>query len=140
MRYDAATKIVNFEVDFQYAGGPFTVDDSANPVDVSTLFAAPDLFDANDYTVWRDTLGSTTDLRANWDNTGTSMDVIDQADYEFWKSHFGLVEGEGWPGEPSRIFFGGDDSVIFKDFSVTVAPGAGHSAVWPLFRSRHRCC
>ena len=26
--------------------------------------------DAADYTIWRDTLGSTTDLRANGDNTG----------------------------------------------------------------------
>jgi hypothetical protein len=26
----------------------------------------------------------------------------------------------GWPLEPSKIYFGGDDGVIFKDFSVTV--------------------
>jgi hypothetical protein len=26
----------------------------------------------------------------------------------------------GWPGEPSKIFFGGDDGVVVKDFSVTV--------------------
>jgi hypothetical protein len=44
---------------------------------------------AADYTVWRDTLGSTEDLRANGDDTGASMGVIDQADYSFWKSHFG---------------------------------------------------
>jgi hypothetical protein len=32
---------------------------------------------------------------------------------------------DGWPTEPSRIYFGGDDSVTFKDFSVTVtAPPA----------------
>jgi len=30
----------------------------------------------------------------------------------------------GWPTQPSKIYFGGDDGVIFKDFSVTVA-GAG---------------
>jgi len=28
---------------------------------------------------------------------------------------------DGWPNEPSRIFFGGDDESIFKDFSVTVS-------------------
>lgn len=28
---------------------------------------------------------------------------------------------DGWPGEPSRIYFGGDDSTIFRDFSVTVS-------------------
>jgi probable HAF family extracellular repeat protein len=45
--------------------------------------------DAADYTIWRDTLGSTTDLRANGDDTGGSASVIDQADYAFWQSHFG---------------------------------------------------
>jgi hypothetical protein len=28
---------------------------------------------------------------------------------------------DGWPGEPSRLYFGGDDEVVFKDFSVTVS-------------------
>jgi hypothetical protein len=30
----------------------------------------------------------------------------------------------GWPTNPSKIYFGGDDGAIFKDFAVTVA-GAG---------------
>jgi hypothetical protein len=51
--------------------------------------------DAADYTVWRDTLGSTTDLRANGDNTGPSMDVIDIADYNFWKMNFPNGAGSG---------------------------------------------
>jgi hypothetical protein len=45
--------------------------------------------DAADYTVWRNTLGSTTDLRANGDNTGMSQGKIDEADYLAWKSNFG---------------------------------------------------
>jgi hypothetical protein len=45
--------------------------------------------DAADYTVWRDTLGSTTDFRANGSNEGASLDLIDQADYEVWKNAFG---------------------------------------------------
>jgi hypothetical protein len=45
--------------------------------------------DAADYTVWRDTVGSTTDLRANGDDTGASAGIIDQADFVFWKGHFG---------------------------------------------------
>jgi hypothetical protein len=53
------------------------------------------IVDAADYTVWRDTLGSTTDLRANGDDTGASMGVIDQADYAFWKSRFGATSGAG---------------------------------------------
>lgn len=49
--------------------------------------------DAADFVVWRDTLGSTTDLRANGDDTGLSMGVIDQADYAFWKANFGISAG-----------------------------------------------
>jgi formylglycine-generating enzyme required for sulfatase activity len=49
--------------------------------------------DAADYTIWRDTLGSTSDLRANGDNTGPSAGLIDDADYDFWKANFGQVAG-----------------------------------------------
>ncbi|MEO2045165.1 MAG: hypothetical protein ABGX16_01160 [Pirellulales bacterium] len=43
------------------------------------------IVDAADYTIWRDTLGSTTDLRAdgNFDN------VVDQEDYDYWRVRFG---------------------------------------------------
>jgi hypothetical protein len=51
--------------------------------------------DAADYTVWRDTFGSTTDLRANGDNTGASSGVIDQADYLAWVQNFGASQGAG---------------------------------------------
>src|SRR5262249_28303516 len=51
--------------------------------------------DAADYTIWRDTLGSTTDLRANGDNTGTSSGKIDIADYNIWKTNFGIQNGSG---------------------------------------------
>ncbi len=47
--------------------------------------------DAADYTVWRNTLGSTSDLRANGDNTGASFAVVDEADYLAWKGNFGAV-------------------------------------------------
>ena len=51
--------------------------------------------DAADYTIWRNTLGSTSDLRANGDNTGASTNTIDQADYEYWRSRFGNTSGSG---------------------------------------------
>ncbi|MGL4513006.1 MAG: Calx-beta domain-containing protein [Lacipirellulaceae bacterium] len=44
---------------------------------------------AGDYTVWRDSLGSTTNLAANGDNTGASAGVIDQADYAAWVANYG---------------------------------------------------
>jgi hypothetical protein len=33
-----------------------------------------------------------------------------------------LYAPDGWPSEPSRIFFGGDDGVIFRDLSITIVP------------------
>lgn len=41
--------------------------------------------DAADYTVWRDTLGSTTDLRAD----GSGNGVVGPEDFQFWKTNFG---------------------------------------------------
>jgi hypothetical protein len=32
---------------------------------------------------------------------------------------------DGWPNEPSSIYFGGDDGVIFSDFSVVVSAAPG---------------
>jgi formylglycine-generating enzyme required for sulfatase activity len=50
---------------------------------------------AADYTVWRDTLGSFEDLRANGDDTGPSEQYIDEADYLVWKNNFGSNGGAG---------------------------------------------
>jgi subtilisin-like proprotein convertase family protein/subtilisin family serine protease len=43
--------------------------------------------DAADYTVLRDTMGSTTDMRAD----GNGNHVIDEGDFLMWRSHFGEV-------------------------------------------------
>jgi hypothetical protein len=72
---------------------------------------------AADFTVWRDTLGSTTDLRANGDNTGASAGVIDVADFNAWKVSFGrkatglgagslAVEGAAVPEPASAVLIG----------------------------------
>ena len=47
--------------------------------------------DAGDYTVWRNTLGSSSDLRADGDNSGTITD----ADYNIWKANYGATRGAG---------------------------------------------
>jgi hypothetical protein len=62
--------------------------------------------DAADYIVWRDTFGSTTDLRANGDNSGASQGVIDQADYLTWMQNFGATQAPGSAAtvpEPSSV-------------------------------------
>jgi hypothetical protein len=43
--------------------------------------------DAADYALWRNTLGSTTDLQADGDGNGT----VDQNDYTYWRTQFGNV-------------------------------------------------
>lgn len=62
------------------------------------------MVDAPDYAVWRDTLGSSTDLRANGDNTNN---VIDVNDYAVWSQHFGEGAGSGGVAvpEPTAIPF-----------------------------------
>ena len=66
--------------------------------------------DAADYTVWRGSLGSTKDLRANGDDSGPSQGVIDQADYQLWKANFGQSAGVGAIGaavpEPTALLLG----------------------------------
>lgn len=49
------------------------------------------IVDAADYTIWRDTLGSTTDLRADANGDST----IDSVDYALWRTNFGAISGSG---------------------------------------------
>jgi hypothetical protein len=41
----------------------------------------------------------------------------------------GLFSADGWPTEPSRVFFGGDDGVTFRDLTISVVP---EPATWML--------
>jgi hypothetical protein len=67
-----------------------------------------DRVDAADYVVWRDALGSMTELAAD----GSGNSVVDDADYDVWRANFGYSFGEpvataaaSLPGvpEPSTI-------------------------------------
>ncbi|MEX2170092.1 MAG: hypothetical protein WD851_12345 [Pirellulales bacterium] len=49
------------------------------------------IVDVADYTVWRDTLGSTTNLAADGNGSGS----VDAGDYGVWKSRFGQTLGAG---------------------------------------------
>ena len=47
--------------------------------------------DAANYVVWRDTLGSTTNLAAD----GSGNGFIGASDYTFWRARFGNTAGSG---------------------------------------------
>jgi hypothetical protein len=70
------------------AGGAYIGLDNADVEFVAAATAGDynhnGVVDAADYTVWRDSLGSTTDLRADGNGDG----VVNQLDYQFWKDHF----------------------------------------------------
>ena len=51
--------------------------------------------DAVDYIVWQDSLGSSTDLRAD----GNANGVVDQDDYEFWRERFGNSSNDPGPDQ-----------------------------------------
>ena len=72
--------------------------------------------DAADYTIWRDTLGSTTDFRANGTNEGASLDIIDEADFEYWRARFGNAGHADGAMSPTQSFF----KVEFLNASNTV--------------------
>ena len=40
-----------------------------------------------------------------------------------------LFAPDGWPSEPSRIFFGGDDGAVFRDLTITVIPEPSSAAL-----------
>jgi hypothetical protein len=63
--------------------------------------------DAADYTVWRDTLGSTTDRRADGNGDG----IVNQLDYQFWKDnypkpHMGRAAGVPEPSMLTLVLMG----------------------------------
>jgi hypothetical protein len=61
------------------------------------------IVDAADYTVWRASLGSTTDLAAD----GNGNNTVDADDYNVWKAHFGESNSGGGSAaeipEPAKL-------------------------------------
>jgi Right handed beta helix region len=54
-------------------------------------FNGDGVVDVSDYTIWRDTNGSTVDLRADGNLNG----VVDQPDFQMWIKNFGRKPGSG---------------------------------------------
>ena len=82
--------------------------------------------DAADYPIWRDTLGSTSDLRADGDDNGT----IEQADYDFWRASFGNV-GQGRRNHYDRQLH------LEGQWSADWRTHKGAAFDWPGCRRRH---
>jgi hypothetical protein len=82
--------------------------------------------DAADYTIWRDTFGSTTDFRANGNNDGASMNLIDQADYAIWKQNFGQTPSSG----PAHYTVG-DSLMMRMIYTPPVLNGMAFNAASP---------
>lgn len=94
---------------------------------------------ANDVNAFADTLvpgiaHGTHRLRMNFDEATQFLSVAIDLNYaggpfvaDTVTSNFpiataNLFAADGWPSEPSRIFFGGDDGAILRDLNVTVVP------------------
>jgi hypothetical protein len=83
----------------------FTVDDFRTETAVAGDYNRDGQTDAADYVLWRETLGSTGpdanpafdfgDMRANGAVTNGYTQMIDQADYDFWRANFGAVVAAG---------------------------------------------
>jgi hypothetical protein len=76
--------------------------------------------DAADYVLWRKTLASTIDLRAD----GNANGIVDQADYDIWRSQFGATSPATGNGQSATV------AVILEDLhpltANSVAPTAPH--------------
>jgi len=87
--------------------------------------------DAGDYVRWRNTLGSTMDLRADGSGPtpGIPDGVVDQFDYAWWKSHYGdvlVLGGSGSGGLTATLTAEGELE------TTTAAPDAAPLSIPPV--------
>ncbi|MDA0657644.1 MAG: hypothetical protein O2931_03140 [Planctomycetota bacterium] len=90
------------------AGLDWFIDSSATRLAIQVVpagdYNANGLVDAADFSIWRDSLGSTTQLAADGNRNG----VVDQNDYTIWQTNFGMSGSGGATAlslpEPSGTF------------------------------------
>ncbi|MEX2169194.1 MAG: LamG domain-containing protein [Pirellulales bacterium] len=83
------------------------------------------IVDAADYTLWRDTLGSDTDLRADGDGSL----IVDLGDYTKWVENFGA---------PGSLGAGASAEAVPEPSSLLLAMAAVAAVVLGYWRSRSR--
>lgn len=118
------SKLALEEFSYTFDGWPILVSDLP-PGD----YTRDGVVDAADYVVWRNTYGSTTDLRANGNNFGDSFGVIDDADYEVWHTNFGALYTD---------LLGAGSQATVPEPSTASVMALGVIALWCRRRSRHR--
>ena len=91
----AGASIGTVVVSAQSSGGNYLVDQLVlrSLDEVPGDYNGDGVVNAADYTVWRDTNGSTVDAGTGADGDGSGM--VDEIDYEFWVSNFGNGSGNG---------------------------------------------
>ncbi|MCO6043189.1 hypothetical protein NG895_04665 [Aeoliella sp. ICT_H6.2] len=85
------------------------------------------IVDIADYVRWRNTLGSTIDLRAD----GSGNRIVDAADYDVWKSQFGASGAAAGSGGVSLV---PEPSMVGLLATALVAAGAACRARWLTWR------
>lgn len=85
------------------------------------------IVDAADFVVWRNTLGSQTDLRADFNNSGT----VDSADYQIWRSNFGKVLLPSAPLGSVTLYGATPNDSTYDTAAIQAAINANTSVYFP---------
>jgi rhamnogalacturonan endolyase len=84
-------------------------------------YNSDNVVDSADYTVWRDTLGSTSDLRADGDGDR----AVGPGDYDVWKQNFGAIasgKGGAAASQFARSELSEVETAVFYQLSSTTPP------------------
>jgi GH35 family endo-1,4-beta-xylanase len=111
------------DYDITVGGETFSLDLSKGDTLYSIVLAPGDYngdgtVDAADYTVWRDSVGSVSDLRAD----GNGDELIDEADYAIWKSYFGATYSLG-SGATANVPEPASAVLLIAGAAVALLPG-----------------